>query len=296
MTSRRDFLTTAAVGVGATALRSEWALASDPPEVKTALNGPVGLQLWSLREQLKKDVPGTLAKVRPLGIREVETAGTWGQTAEGHRAALDKAGLRCQASHMGFERLRDDLAGTLKEAKTLGASWVVCPWIPHDDAKGFTRDDAMKAAVAFNGFAKAGKDEGLKFAYHCHGYEFAPGADGTLFDILAADADPALVQFEVDVFWAKAGGVDPARLIQKYKGRVPFLHVKDMKKGLNLPPGSSGAPDDTNVPLGTGQIDWPAIFHASVKSGTLVYYIEDESPDPLRQIPQSLQYLAGLKL
>jgi sugar phosphate isomerase/epimerase len=154
----------------------------------------------------------------------------------------------------------------------------------------------MKAAVAFNDFAKAGKDEGLKFAYHCHGYEFAPAADGTLFDILAAASDPALVQFEVDVFWAKAGGVDPAQLIEKYNGRVPFLHVKDMKKGLAFQPGTSGAPDDTNVPIGTGQIDWVAVFRASLKSGTLLYYIEDESPDPLGQIPRSLRYLAGLKL
>ena len=69
-----------------------------------------------------------------------------------------------------------------------------------------------------------------------------------------------------------------------------------MKKGLTLPPGSSGAPDDTNVPVGTGQIDWVGVFRAAVKSGTLVYYIEDESPDPLGQIPQSLRYLAGLKL
>src|SRR6266498_1219985 len=115
MTSRRDFLTTMAAGVGAAALPPGRAVASDVPEVKTALGGPVGLQLWSLREQLKKDVPGTLAKVRPLGIREVETAGTWGQTATEHRAALDKAGLRCQASHVGFERLRDDLASALKE-------------------------------------------------------------------------------------------------------------------------------------------------------------------------------------
>src|SRR6266540_245525 len=88
MTSRRDFLTTMAAGVGAAALPPGRAVASDVPEVKTGLNGPVGLQLYSLREQLKKDVPGTLAKVRPMGIREVETAGLWGQTAAEHRAPL----------------------------------------------------------------------------------------------------------------------------------------------------------------------------------------------------------------
>src|SRR5260370_38164196 len=98
MTSRRDFLTTMAAGVGAAALRPGRALAADVPEVKTALNGPVGLQLYSLREQLKKDVPGTLAKVRPLGIREVETAGLWGPTPAEHPAARDEAGPPCQAA------------------------------------------------------------------------------------------------------------------------------------------------------------------------------------------------------
>ena len=294
MTSRRDVLTTMAAGLGVSALRAGWASASDVPEVETALGGPVGLQLYSLREQLKKDVPGTLAKVPPLGIREVEAAGLWGQTAAEHRGALDKAGLRCQASHMGLDRLRDDLAGAFKEAKTLGATWVVCPWIPHQ--KVFTRDDAGKAAELFNKVGKAGQGEGLKFAYHCHGYEFLPSDEGTLFDTLAGATDPALVAFELDVFWVKAGGADPAKLVEKYKGRVPLLHLKDMKKGLSFPAGTSGAPHETNVAVGTGQIDWPAVLRAAVRSGTLFYYIEDESPDPLGQIPQSLKYLAGLKL
>jgi sugar phosphate isomerase/epimerase len=293
--TRRDFLNSVALGLGASALAPRLSFAFDVPEVKTVLNGPIGLQLWSVKVALKQDVPGTLAKVRAMGIREVESAGSaWDLTAAEGRAALDKAGLRCQASHLGFEGLRDDLAGAFKEAKTLGASWVVCPWIPHE--KVFTKDDVAKAADLFNRVAKAGKDEGLRFAYHCHGYEFAPASGGTLFEALVAATDPALVSFEIDVFWAKAGGADPARLIGSLKGRVPFLHVKDMKKGLALPPGSSAASADTNVPVGTGQIDWPAVFRASVKSGSLVYYLEDESPDPLGQIPQSLKYLAGLKL
>src|SRR2546428_3488393 len=111
MTSRRDFLSKMAVGVGAAALRPGQALAQDVPEVKTGLNGPVGLQLYSLREQLKKDVPGTLAKVRPMGIREAETAGLWGQTAAEHRAALDKAGPRCPASPICLEPPADGPAG-----------------------------------------------------------------------------------------------------------------------------------------------------------------------------------------
>ena len=85
-------------------------------------------------------------------------------------------------------------------------------------------------------------------------------------------------------------------MIEKLKGRVPFLHVKDMKKGLTFAPGSSGSEQDSNVPVGTGQVDWPSVLRAAVKSGTEVYYIEDESPDPLAQIPQSLKYLAALKV
>ena len=302
MTSRRDFLNTVAGGLGAAALRPSLAAgapaakasAHDTPEVRTSLGGPVGLQLYSLREQLKKDVPGTLARARALGIREVESAGLWGQTAAEHRAALDKADLRCRSSHMPFDRLRDEPAAVFKEAKALGATAVVCPWIPHE--KAFTRDDAQKAAEVFNRVAKAGVEAGLAFAYHCHGYEFAPSDEGTLFDTLAGSTDPVKVGFEVDVFWASAGGADPAALITKYKGRVPFLHIKEMRKGLSFPPGTSGAPGDTNVAVGQGQLDWPGILRAAKSAGTSIYYIEDESPDPFGQIPQSLKYLAGLKV
>ena len=290
MTSRRDFLTTMAVG--AAALRPAWA--ADPPEVKTRLNGPVGLQLYSLRDALKKDVPGTLAKVRALGIREVETAGTWGQSAEAHRAALDKAGLVCRASHMGLEKLQGGRGGRFQGSEDARGALGGCPWIPHD--KVFTREDALKAAEAFNGVAKAAKAEGLRFAYHCHGYEFVPSTEGTLFDTLVGATDKALVSYEIDAFWAKAGGADPAKVIEKLSGRVPFLHVKDMKKGLTFAPGSSGSEKDSNVAVGTGQVDWPSVLRAAVKSGTEVYYIEDESPDPLPQIAQSLRYLEGLKV
>jgi sugar phosphate isomerase/epimerase len=280
------------MAIGAAAVRPAWA--AGVPEVKTKLNGPVGLQLYSLREALKKDVPGTLAKVRALGLREVESAGTWGQSAEEHRAALDKADLVCRASHMSLEKLRADAGAAFKEVKTLGARWVVCPWIPHE--KTFGREDALKAADAFNGFAKAAKAEGLRFAYHCHGYEFVPSAEGTLFDTLVGATDKDLVHYEIDVFWAKAGGGDPAKVIEKLPGRVPFLHVKDMRKGLTFPAGSSGSKDDSNVAVGTGQVDWPSVLRAAMKAGTEVYYIEDESPDPLAQIPLSLRYLEGLKL
>jgi sugar phosphate isomerase/epimerase len=190
---------------------------------------------------------------------------------------------------MGFERLRDDLTGALDEAKAVGATWVVCPWIPHD--KAFTRDDALEAGEAFNRFASAAEGSGLKFAYHCHGYEFVPSPEGTLFETLAGATDPPRVMVLVDVFHAFYGGADPAQLIERYSGRVPSLHLKDLKKGVPVKAGTATAPSEVDVPVGTGQIDMPAVLRAAMKAGTSLYYIEDESVDPWGHIPQSVTYL-----
>jgi sugar phosphate isomerase/epimerase len=293
MPSRRSFLTTMAAGLGTAALRPGFIHAA-APEVKTALGAPVGLQLYSLRVDLPKNVAGTLARVRELGIVEVESAGLAGLDAAGFRAALDKAGLRCQGAHIGLERLEQDAAGAFKEAKALGARHVTTAWIPHEKGK-FSREVVMKTAEAFNRFGKEAKAEGLRYSYHCHGYEFVPSPEGTLFDTLAKNTDPALLGFEIDVFWAKAGGADPAALIAAHPGRVPLLHVKDMEKGLSYPAGTSGAPDDTNVAVGSGQIDWPAVFRAAQASRTEIYYLEDESKRVWDQLPKSLEYLKNLK-
>jgi sugar phosphate isomerase/epimerase len=262
-------------------------------EIVTALNAPVGLQLWSLREYLPKDLPGTLAKVRELGFREVEGAGLWGQTAARLRAALDAAELRCRSAHMGFERLRDDPSGAFAEVKTLGAEWIVCPWIPHD--KSFTRDDALKAAAAFNTFATRAAAAGLRFAYHCHGYEFVPSSEGTLFDTLAGASRPEDVLFQIDVFHALFGGADPAQLIAKHANRVVSLHLKDLKKEFPITRGAAIAPAEADVPVGSGQVDTAAVLRAAMKARVSLYYVEDESADPWTHIPASLSYLENFK-
>src|SRR5215510_1071432 len=138
MPSRRAFPTRASAGLAAAPRRPSLASAAAArgPR-KSALNGPVGLQLWSLRDFGPKDVPGTLAKASAMGFRDVESAGLWGHTLPDFRAALDKAGLKCRSSHMDLGRLTSDLPGALAEAKGLGAAHVICPWIPHE--KGFTR-------------------------------------------------------------------------------------------------------------------------------------------------------------
>ena len=269
-----------------------WPIAQD--ELKTALNGPVGLQLWSLRDYLPKDLAGTLQKVRALGFREVEGAGLWKRTTAQVRTALDAAGLRCQSAHMSFERLRDDAAGAFAEAAAIGAGWIVCPWIPH--GKTFTREDALKSADAFNRYAAAAEQAGLHFAYHCHGYEMLPSPEGTLFDTLAQNTDPARVMFQVDVFHALYGGQDPAALITRYGRRVVSLHLKDLKKDVPIVKGTGVGRPEEDVPVGSGQVDWPAVLRAAIKADATLYYIEDESADPWGHIPRSLAYLKQLKL
>ena len=292
MWSRRHFLSTVAAGLAVPAGVRGW---FEPQvEIKTVLNAPIGLQMWSLREYLPKDLAGTLAKIRAMGFREVEGAGLWKHTVGQLRAALDTAGLRCQSAHVQFDRLRDDAPGAFAEVKALGAGWAVCPWITHE--KEFTREDALKSAAVFNKAAAAAEAAGLRFAYHCHGYEMLPAPEGTRFDTLAQNTDPARVTFQIDVFHALHGGGDPVDLITRYAARVTSLHLKDLKKGVAIKKGTGTATPPDDVPLGTGQVDWPAVLRAAMKAKTSFYYLEDESADPLTHIPQSLEYLGNLKL
>jgi sugar phosphate isomerase/epimerase len=294
MPTRREFLTAMSAFAAAPGFAQRRPASSEnlQREIRSPLNGPIGLQMWSLREQLRVDVPGTVAKIRAMGFREVEGAGLWGKSVSYLKGVLDEAGLRCQSAHMGYERLRDDLPGALAEARALGATWVICPWI----AEKVTREDVLRAAEVFNKSARAARDAGLRFGYHCHGYEFIPAIEGTLFDTLARNTDPNQVEFQIDVFHAFFGGADPVRLIAQHASRVTSLHLKDLKKGVAVTRGAAVGTPEVDVPLGTGQLDMPAILRAAMQAGTKLYYIEDESADPLGHIPASVSYLESVRL
>ncbi len=216
--------------------------------------------------------------------------GLWGKTAGELRGALDAAGLRCQSAHRtspGWTATRRTAFAEAKGARrrlggvSVGRSRQ--PW---------TRDDALKAAAAFNRFGKAAQAADLRFAYHCHGYEFVPSPEGTLFDTLAQQTDPAAVTFQMDVFHALLGGTDPVALIARYGSRVSSLHLKDLKKGFPVKVGTATAPAEADVPLGTGEVDMAEqAACAAIKAGTGLYFVEDESADPLTNIPQSVAYL-----
>jgi sugar phosphate isomerase/epimerase len=296
MSSRRRFLGGILGGVAGAVLVPDTTRAANRPEIASPLGGPIGLQLWSVRRSFAADPAGTLARVRSLGIREVEGAGLDGMTPQAVRAAIARADLVCRSVHVDYERLTGAPRAVIDDARAIGATFVVCPWIPHDERAPFTRDLALRAARVFNSFGRIAKLEGMRFAYHCHGYEFLSAPEGSLFDTIVQQTDSALVAFEIDLFWAKAGGADPARLVASLPGRVPLLHIKDMRKGLALAPASSSAPDDADVVAGTGQLDLPAILRAARASRTEIFYIEDESARPWEQIAQSMNYLANIRV
>ncbi len=257
-------------------------------------HGPTGLQLYSLRDMFKTEgVAPTLDLVQQWGFKYVEVAGTYGKTPSEFKSELDKRGLVAIGSHFPYNRLRDDIDGVIREAKELGIPYVGCAWIAHKTP--FDEKQCRDAAKVFNDAGRALAKQGMKFYYHNHGYEFYPYKDGTLFDLLVAETDPKHVWFQMDVLWTVFPGQDPARLLRKYPDRWLLLHLKDLKKGV--PTGSlAGHTDLTNdVALGTGQVDWPALFRASQEVGIKYYFIEDESPTVTAQIPKSLRFLERLE-
>jgi sugar phosphate isomerase/epimerase len=251
--------------------------------------GPVGLQLWSVREQMAKDIPGTLAEVRGWGIKYVELAGTYKLTPAQFKAQLDAHGLEAVSGHFPFERWRDDPEGVLAEAEVFGLKYVGCAWIPHHGA--FDEAACRQGAAVFNRAGALAARHHMVFFYHTHGYEFQPFGKGTLFDLLMRETHPDQVKFEMDIFWIAHAGRDPAQMLEKHPKRWALMHLKDMKKGTPTGLLTGSSPNSNDVALGTGQLDLPAILRAAAKVGVKWYFIEDESDVSERQIPESLRYL-----
>jgi sugar phosphate isomerase/epimerase len=284
MTTRRSFLGAVAGGTAAATAFHGLTLGAG------GAKPPLGLQLYSLRAELAKDVPGTLRQVKAWGFDEVETFGMFGAEIA---AELKAAGLKVRAMHIGYDRLEKDLAGVLRDADAVGASTVLNPYLPHDRAKRqATREDILKAAGDFAKWSKECRAAGKRFGYHIHGQEFGSAPEGTLFDVLAKESGPD-VGFEADVYWVTFGGADPVALMKKYEGRIWFTHLKDMAKGI-APTSEAARREDSKVVLGTGQMDIKAILAAAAQAGVELHYLEDESADPVGQIPKSVAYYKSL--
>src|SRR3954462_6537817 len=269
MKLRTSILRIGCLAIAATIVSSVFAA---PVGTGKSFKGPVGLQLYSLREQFKKDVPGTLDEVKGFGIKYAELAGTYNLSPESFRSELEKRGIEAVSGHFGFERYRDDLPNVVREAKALGLKYSGCAWIPHQG--DFDEKTCREAAAVFNKAGEALAKEGIKFFYHTHGYEFQPHASGTLFDLLMTETNPKYVNYEMDIFWIVHPGQDPVKLLMKYPKRWVLMHVKDMRKGTPTGLLTGSSPVTNDVAIGQGQMDIPAILRAAKKVGIKYYFIE----------------------
>ena len=268
-------------------------LTAAPVGTGPSFKGPVGLQLYSLRDQFAKNVPGTLDEVKSWGIKYAELAGTYGLSPEKFKAELDARGIQAVSAHFDYKRYQDEPEGVAREAKALGLKYAGCAWIPHQDP--FDEKTCREAIAVFNKAGEVMAKHGLKFFYHVHGFEFQPHGDGTLLDLLFKETNPKFVNYQMDIFWIVFPGQDPVKLFEKYPHRWILAHLKDMKKGT-VTGALTGHTDVTNdAALGTGLMDLPAILRAAKKAGVQYYFIEDESPWSEKQVPQSLQYLEQVK-
>ena len=256
----------------------------------------LGIQMWSLRDTAKTSVPAAFDLVKTYGLTEIETAGLGDLTLDRYKAELQARGLVAIGTHAGYEELGKNLDGVITTAKTLGARYIVCPWIPHPK-EGFSIEQAHAVAKDFERWGRAIRAAGLSFGWHPHGFEFAKSADGdSPFAVIVRETSAENVIFEMDVFWVFHAGEDPVALLKQYPERWRLMHVKDIRKGAATGLSTGGAPATDNVAVGQGQIDWPAVLRIAQEVGVQHFILEDETPAPLQCIPQSLDYLRGLKL
>lgn len=263
------------------------------PGTGPSFKGPLGLQLYSLREQFKQDLPGTLDKVKGLGFRYAELAGTYDMPPDKFKTQLTIRGIEAVAGHFAYERFRDDPEGVAGEAEALGLKYAGCAWIPH--TAPFNEQACREAIAVFNRAGEVLAKHGLKFFYHVHGYEFRQQDDGTLMDLMIKETHPRRVVFEMDIFWVVFPKQNPVELLNRYGKRWELMHLKDMRRGLKTGLLTGRTEVTNDVPLGAGQIDLAPLLRAAKKAGVKWYFIEDESPSAEKQIPESLRFLEQVK-
>jgi sugar phosphate isomerase/epimerase len=277
---RRSFLRRSAASVIAAKLGGSSAANAMMHATKL---GAIGIQLYTVRGLMEKDVAGTLAAIAKIGYKEVEFAGLFGKTPAEVRAMLDADGLVATSSHISTEDIRTRWPRTLDDAATLGQRYIVCAWIDENER---TPDGLKKIADDFNRAADAAKRHGLQFAYHNHDFEFTPMTPGGAkpYDVLLASTDASLVKMEADLFWMVSAGQKPLAYFAKWPGRFPLVHVKDRAR------------DGKMVDVGQGAIDFKAIFAKSTEAGIEHYFVEhDEPPKPLEDARLSYDYLRRLE-
>lgn len=250
---------------------------------------PIGIQLYSLQKELRADLHGTLSLIASWGISDVEISENYGLSNTELRVALDSHKLKAVSVPADFATLETDPMAIVRMAKELGTANAVCYWTPHPLGQ-FAEVHIQKAVTVFNTAGKILANNGIQLCYHPHWYEFDAMGSGTFFDYLAINTDEKFLQFELDIFWIQFAGKDPLSVMSQYAGRTPIIHLKDRMLGS-----VACSPDkahEQNAALGSGMIDIKGIVKLARNNKELKYLIiEDESSQPLVNIPAGIQFL-----
>lgn len=293
--NRRKFLAQSSTAALALALPTALRAALDKDN---AYRKNIGLQLYTVRKQLEQDTPGTVKAVAQAGYKQAELGGFPSNTDAQLKVAKE-IGLTVNSSHFEWDSLVNpsdggygDFRKIVEKAHAAGLKHLVVPYLVEKNRT--TLDDYKKTAAHLNKGAEIAKSAGIRLSYHNHAFEFKPLAGGqTGFDVFMAQFSPDMF-FELDVFWVKVGGKEPADLLKQLKGRVAQVHLKDLKPGLTLPEYGK-LPDDAFQELGDGILSWEPILDAAKFAGVEHCHVEqDQSPDPLASVRQSIAYLAKL--
>lgn len=282
---RRAFLRLLGVGVaggGMATLAARRLMAAD----RHTYVSPLGVQLYTVRQALAADVPGTLAALAAIGYQEVETAGLQGLTPGAFRRLLDDHGLRAVSAHVPLEELASDrLEATLDGAETLGQRWLTVPWLGEPQR---TADGYRGVAEALDRAGAAASPRGMRVAYHNHDFEFTPLADAdgrTGWQLLLEHTDPSLVDLQMDLFWTVHAGSDPIEWFRRHPGRIPTVHAKDRTAGGDM------------VDVGAGVIDFARVLAAGRAAGLRHVFVEHDRPaNPLASVRASYETLAAMEI
>lgn len=287
--NRRKFLERAGLGLGAVALARHVNVAADPYGM------PIGLQLYTVRDHLEKDLEGTFKRVREMGYTVVELGGTfdfYGKKPSELKRLLHDAGLQPLSTHFTEQQLKTGLDKHIGDSKECGIAYVGLASLDDQDRKSL---DAIKRdADWFNQVGEAANKAGCHFFYHGHNFDFA-SIDGVVeYDELIRRTDPKLANFELDCFWCVRAGKDPVDYFNRFPGRFPQLHIKDLKPGF--PPTTESTEQPAFTEVGQGVIDWPKLFKAARKGGLKHYYVEQDQwdRDSLESARISYEYLHKL--
>ena len=300
MISRRSFLGRASAAVAYAAASSRGTVSFAEP-----LGLPLGLQLYSVRQQLAKDFDATLAQVASVGYREVEAAGFYGRSAAEVKEALQKVNLRCVSAHYPYADLQKRFDEILAFHKELGIEYLICasPGFKTpaaldsaSRARVLSLDDWRWNAEQFNSMGEKAHAAGIRFGYHNHTREFAV-TDGVVpYMELLRLTDPAKVTLELDCGWVVAAGAKPVDLLRDHPGRFSMLHVKDFK----VDSGTGGEAHEPKVTeLGLGSIDYRPIFQQAAKTQKIKhFFVEQEAFDMpyMQSLKVDADYIHNLKV